>query len=135
MTTPTGTISMDQVRSELGRSGPISFGDATVRELAFVPGVAAPRSGAIGLADMRGRTKYPSGSLFYFLEGTSQWSDNNLVGAGLLDNGVAIGTTQPSGTQYILNGTDLYCRNTYVKDVAGIGGSTSTLYAFIRIQS
>jgi hypothetical protein len=135
MTTPAGTISMSQVRSELGRSGPISFGDTTVRELAFAPGVAAPRSGAIGLADMRGRTKYPPGNLFYFLEGTSQWSDNNLVGVGLKDNGVAIGTSQPSGTQYILSGTTLYCRNAYVKDVAGIGGSISKLYAFIRIQS
>ncbi|HHP0467298.1 TPA: hypothetical protein ACRZZI_004959 [Vibrio harveyi] len=51
MTLPSGTISMDQVRKELGKtSGSISLGDAAVRSLAGKP------SGAISMNDLRGKS-------------------------------------------------------------------------------
>lgn len=52
MTLPTGTISMSQVNTELGRSSTasISLGESAVRTLAGVP------SGAISMNDLRGKS-------------------------------------------------------------------------------
>ena len=50
MTTPTGTISMYDVRVELGLSGQISLNDSAVRNL------AAKGSGTISLNDLRGKS-------------------------------------------------------------------------------
>lgn len=46
----TGAISMAQVRTELGGSGPISLGDANVRSLAGVP------SGPISMTNLHGKS-------------------------------------------------------------------------------
>lgn len=49
-TTPTSTITMDDIRKELKITGTISLNDAKVRELAKKP------NGMISMADLRGRT-------------------------------------------------------------------------------
>jgi hypothetical protein len=138
MTTPsTGAISMDQVRSELGRSGPISFGDTTVRELAFVPGVAAPRSGAIGLADMRGRTKYPPGATHYYnLAQQTFWADSNSTGAAVYEGSLTSSIApQLVGATHALAGAFLYCRGTYVQDIQDQFNRPESTYNFYKIQS
>ena len=52
MALPTGTISMSDVNSELGRAWnqTIDLNDSQVRQLAGIP------SGAISMADLRGKT-------------------------------------------------------------------------------
>ncbi len=56
MTLPTGTISMSQVNTELGRSATatISLGESAVRTLAGVP------SGAISMQNLQGKSNAPT---------------------------------------------------------------------------
>ncbi len=86
MVLPTGTISMSQVNTELGRSATatISLGESAVRSLAGVP------SGAISMNDLRGKsavTFMPEG-------GTSAGSAVLLQDQGPLTASVTINCSQ-----------------------------------------
>jgi hypothetical protein len=56
MTTPSGTISMQDIRNETGATGAVSFNDWFVRH------VAKTATGAISMSSMRGKTCYPGNS-------------------------------------------------------------------------
>lgn len=58
MATPFVTISMDDLRIELGYSGQISLGDSAVRGLALVP------SGPISMSQLRGKSSSPSWGVY-----------------------------------------------------------------------
>lgn len=68
MATPTGQISLYDVRTELGRGGQISMGDGDVRQLAGRP------SGQIAMSDLRGKSLNIS-----FPEQSWYWSRPTLV--------------------------------------------------------
>jgi hypothetical protein len=109
------------------------MGDSDVRELAFVAGTSVPTTGTVSVSAMRGRTRMPFSGFVYFLEGNTQWNSNNLFGISILDGGSVVGGTVAFSDVYRISGSVLYCRRTFQKDVSGIGGSTSSLYAFVKI--
>ncbi len=79
MATPTGTISMSQVMSELGISGATSLNDSDVRGLAGKP------SGQISMSDLRGKS---ASILVDFDYGviSNTWTGNSGTTAGLQIN-------------------------------------------------
>ena len=56
MTTPSGAISMNDVRNETGDTGSISFSDWFVRQVSKSP------TGPVALSGMRGKTCHPGNS-------------------------------------------------------------------------
>jgi hypothetical protein len=58
MTTPSGAISMQDIRNETGATGAVSFNDWFVRH------VAKTATGAVSMSSMRGKTCYPAKSTF-----------------------------------------------------------------------
>ena len=93
MTTPSGTISMQDILTETGGSKPVSFNDWYVRH------VAKTDTGTISMSSMRGKTCYPANpfgtyvgaELYDLTSGTATvWSVGNLDGGvvTIMDAGV-----------------------------------------------
>ena len=133
MTTPsTGAISMSQIRSELGRSGAISFGDTEVRELAFVPFSGGPATGAVSLSAMHGKERVPTAPGELYQLGVTQWAWSALYGVGVIDNSSVVAANVPGDPSALLFGRVLYCRRTLMVDNgAGVGRT----YAFIKFRA
>jgi len=79
MTTPTGTISINDVRNELGISGTTSLNDSDVR------GLAGKSSGQISMNDLRGKTKTLLVAFSYNTI-SNTWTGNSGTSSGLQIN-------------------------------------------------
>lgn len=143
----TGSISMDQVRAELGRTGTISLNDGTVRAL------AGKASGTISMADLRGKSAvqmrtvtpgssgglrgYSSNTGVAVFGGISDASYGGRTITGVYSDNTAAstvtvlvsGSTSPGWTKVWINGT-AYSLDTWNSAKGGMASSATVTNAY-----
>lgn len=136
----TGSISMDQVRTELGLSGAISLNLAAVRTL------AGKASGAISMSDLRGKSNSVlalarTASIYTRRVGNA--NGQALMGTGLLVSSVKFsdGSTGSSFNNVVFSGggstyrvTDLIIRNVYAAIIETTATIVSTSGKSVRVK-
>ena len=134
MTLPaSGPISMNQVRSEIGRfgGGSISMGETHTREC------AKQMAGSVSMSAMYNKNCLPQSifgenSVYYFYSFggpvNTYWSENAGIGVGIVDGGTTIVFGQPFADFIDVGSTRYYKRGYQTTDIYG-----NQLYAFVKV--
>lgn len=139
MTTPTGTISLNDVRTELGVSGVITMNDSNVRTLAGVGGSGT----IISMNDLRGKSAYSIVSFSGSLIADDVSSPYNVTAALTVRNdGTVSHTGTPSestdtvGSSWLSGGGSAEAANWSVRaSYTGDAPSTGTTGSWLALSS
>jgi hypothetical protein len=128
MTTPSGTISLQDVRVEAGGPTPVSFNDLYVRQ------VGKQLTGSISLGDMRSKTCLPaagSGGIYassYYVNGTTEWRRSGSF-IYIREGGVDIATVfGDASTAYVDVGSTRYYKVSLMANVLG-----TEFWSFVKV--
>jgi hypothetical protein len=128
MTTPSDTISLQDVRIEASGPTPIAFNDLYVRR------VGKQLTGPISLGDMRNKTCFPaagSGGFYasaYYLNGTTEWRRSGSF-IYIKEDGTDITTVfGDSSTAYVDVGSTRYYKVSLMANVLG-----TEFWSFVKV--
>lgn len=128
MTTPSGTISLQDVQVEAGGPTPISFNDLYVRR------VGKQLTGSISLGDMRSKTCFPPANLggiyasAYYINGNTEWRRSGSF-IYIKENGVDITTAfGDSSTAYVDVGSTRYYKVSLMSSILG-----TEYWSFVKV--